>query len=42
VKMKMILSLTAELKRRFEERALEILSKGAVGFGEFAVEHFFV
>jgi predicted TIM-barrel fold metal-dependent hydrolase len=32
--------VTPELKKRFEERALEILSKGAVGFGEFAVEHF--
>ena len=33
-------AVTSELKRRFEERALEIFSKGAVGFGEFAVEHF--
>jgi hypothetical protein len=33
-------TITSELKRRFKERALEILSKGAVGFGEFAVEHF--
>jgi hypothetical protein len=33
-------AITSKLKRRFEERAIEILSKGAVGFGEFAVEHF--
>ena len=33
-------AVTSELKRRFEERALEIFSKGAVGFGEFAVGHF--
>lgn len=32
--------VTSEVKRRFQARALEILSKGAIGFGEFAVEHF--
>ncbi|OGP65971.1 MAG: hypothetical protein A2170_05110 [Deltaproteobacteria bacterium RBG_13_53_10] len=32
---------TAErLKNRFEKKALEILSKGAVGFGELTAEHF--
>ncbi len=29
-----------KLEKQFEERAFEIISKGAVGFGEFAVEHF--
>jgi predicted TIM-barrel fold metal-dependent hydrolase len=30
---------SADLKRKFKKKALEILSKGAKGFGEFAVEH---
>ncbi len=29
-----------KLRQQFEARALEILNKGGVGFGEFAVEHF--
>ena len=29
----------AELRSRFEEKALQILSKGAVGFGEMMAEH---
>jgi predicted TIM-barrel fold metal-dependent hydrolase len=28
-----------KLKQKFEKKALEILSKGARGFGEFAIEH---
>lgn len=30
---------TEEMKRRFEKRAIEILSKGALGFGELTAEH---
>ena len=33
-------SISPELTARFEEMADEIISKGAIGFGEFAVEHF--
>ncbi len=29
-----------ELRRRFEKKALEILSEGALGFGELTAEHF--
>ncbi|RJR33731.1 MAG: hypothetical protein C4576_27510 [Desulfobacteraceae bacterium] len=32
--------VSTELKERFRKRAVEILSKGAIGFGEFAVDHF--
>lgn len=32
--------VSREMKERFQAKALEIVSKGAVGFGEFAVEHF--
>ena len=32
--------VSPELIARFEKKADEIISKGAVGFGEFAVEHF--
>lgn len=32
--------VSPETKRRFEEEALNILAKGAVGFGEFSIEHF--
>ena len=32
--------VTAETRRRFEASAAEILRDGAVGFGEFAAEHF--
>jgi hypothetical protein len=32
-------STTEEMKSRFEKRAIEILSKGAVGFGELTAEH---
>ncbi len=32
--------VTPEMKREFRRRALEILELGAVGFGEFAAEHF--
>lgn len=33
-------STSRELRGRFEKKALEILSKGAVGFGEMTAEHF--
>jgi predicted TIM-barrel fold metal-dependent hydrolase len=33
-------SVSQEMKAEFEKKANEIISKGAVGFGEFAVEHF--
>ena len=33
-------SVSPEIKASFEKKAAEIISKGAVGFGEFAVEHF--
>lgn len=33
-------SVTPELKARFEKTAEELLSKGAIGFGELAVDHF--
>lgn len=33
-------SVTPELKARFEQTAEKILSRGAVGFGELAVDHF--
>ncbi|RMG01590.1 MAG: hypothetical protein D6726_09235 [Nitrospirae bacterium] len=32
-------AVTEDMKKRFKSTAIEILSKGAVGFGEFAVEH---
>lgn len=32
--------VTADLERKFETRALEIIQKGAVGFGEMTAEHF--
>jgi hypothetical protein len=33
-------SVSPGLKARFEKKAGEIISKGAIGFGEFAIEHF--
>ena len=33
-------SVSPEIKARFEKKAHEIISKGAIGFGELAVEHF--
>jgi len=33
-------SVSPEMKARFEKKAAEIISKGAIGFGEFAIEHF--
>lgn len=33
-------SVSLEMKARFEAKAAEIISKGAIGFGEFALEHF--
>ncbi|MEW6668896.1 MAG: amidohydrolase family protein [Thermodesulfobacteriota bacterium] len=33
-------AVTSKLKEQFRGRALDILSKGAIGFGEFAAEHF--
>ncbi len=33
-------SVSPEMKAVFEKKAAEIISKGAVGLGEFAVEHF--
>jgi len=33
-------SVSSRQRRRFIERAGEILSMGAIGFGEFAIEHF--
>lgn len=32
-------STTEKMKSRFEKRAIEILSKGAIGFGELTAEH---
>ncbi len=33
-------SVTPEMKIQFEKKADDIISKGAIGFGEFAIEHF--
>ena len=33
-------SVSPEIKARFEKKAAEIISRGAIGFGEFAIEHF--
>jgi hypothetical protein len=33
-------AVTPEMRERFRARALEILARGAAGFGEFAAEHF--
>ncbi|MCP4150557.1 MAG: amidohydrolase family protein, partial [bacterium] len=30
---------SAAIKKKFKKKALELLSKGAIGFGEFAIEH---
>jgi len=32
--------VSSSVQNRFKRKALEILEKGAIGFGEFAVEHF--
>jgi hypothetical protein len=32
-------AVSLDLRRRFEKRALELLSKGAIGFGELTAEH---
>ena len=37
---KEVVNLSNALKKQFEERVRDILSKGALGLGEFAVEHF--